>query len=175
MPPALTWLAAVAVCGAASAWGYLVARQLAQRPQDLAGAAAALEVLRTEIAYARTPLPGALRQAALGAGDPVAALLRTVAGQLEAGSGRSAQQAWDEALAVLDLRSAWTPADLGVLARLGHALGRSDAAEQERHIALCVERLRQLEAEARTASDRQGRMWRYLGVLAGVALVLMVR
>lgn len=175
MPGGLSWLAAAAVFVAASGWGWLVARQLTRRPLELASIAAALEVLRTEIAYARTPLPQALRRAAAGSGGPAGGLMREVAAGLDAGTGRTAADAWADALASADARSAWTPADVATLARLGQALGRSDAAEQTRHIAICVEQLRQLQAEAHAAAERQGRMWRYLGVLLGVALVLMLR
>jgi stage III sporulation protein AB len=168
-------MAAAAVFAAPTAWGFLVARQLRQRPLDLAAVSAALEVLRTEIVYARTPLPDALRRASTGAGGSAAALMREVAAQLDGGSGRGVGDLWEAALGVVDAASAWTQADLAALARLGHALGRSDAEDQTRHIALCVERLRQLEDEAKAAAERQGRMWRYLGVLSGVALVLMVR
>ena len=175
MPGGVNWLAAAAVLCAASGWGWLVARQLARRPLELGAIAAALEALRTEIAYARTPLPQALRRAAAGSQDPAGGLMREVAAGLDAGTGRSTADAWADALAAADARSAWTAADVAALARLGHALGRSDASEQTRHIALCVEQLRRLEDEARATAERQARMWRYLGVLLGAALVLMVR
>jgi stage III sporulation protein AB len=175
MPGGLTWLAGAAVLAAGGGWGALVSRQLTRRPLDLAAAAAGLEVLRTEIAYARTPLPQALRRAAAGSSGPAAGLMREVAAGLDSGQRADPGDAWARALAAADGRSAWTDADVAALERLGHALGRSDAGEQTRHIALCVERLRQLEAEARAGAERQGRMWRYLGVLLGAALVLMVR
>jgi len=153
-------------------WGYLIARQLRRRPDELAGAQAALEALRTEIEYAATPLPAALRRAALGCRGPAAALCRLAAEHLDAGGGASAGEAWAVALRETDGLSAWDGSDLAALGQLGGALGGSGTTDQVRHISLCLGRLRAAEAEARTGLERQARMWLYLGILAGAALVL---
>ncbi len=175
MAAGLSWAAGMAVVGAPGLWAALISRQLVRRPVELAWAEAALDALRTEIAYARTPLPQALRRAAAGGRGPAVALLRQSAAALEAGSGCSPEQAWERALAAADERSAWSEADVAALSRLGNALGRSDAGEQVRHIRMCVERLRALEEEARGEAGRQARMWLYLGFSLGVALVLVLR
>ena len=169
------WLTAVGVgclAAAPSGWGYIAARQLRRRPTELAGARAVLEALRTEIAYAATPLPQALRSAARVGGGPAVELCLRAAGGLDGGGGAAVRDVWDEALAVVDARSAWMPSDVVALRGLGSALGASDADDQVRHIALCVGRLRAAEAEAVAQAATQARMWLYLGVLAGLALAL---
>ncbi len=168
----LTALGAGCLAAAPSGWGYIAARQLRRRPAELAGARAVLEALRTEIAYAATPLPGALRSAARSGSGPAADLCLQAAAGLEGGGGASVREVWDEALAAVDPRSAWTSGDVVALAGLGSALGASDAEDQVRHIALCVGRLRAAEAQAAAQAGSQARMWMYLGVLAGLALAL---
>jgi len=161
------------VCTGTGGWGYLIARQLRRRPEELASAQAALQALRTEIEYAATPLPEALDRAASVTRGPAATLCRAASRRLNAGSGVSAAEAWGDALRETDARSSWDASDLVALGRLGGALGTSGTSDQVRHIVLCVGRLRAAEVEARVGAERQARMWLYLGVLAGAALVLV--
>lgn len=173
MPAALIVCGVACVCGGSGGWGWLVARQLHRRPAELAGMQVALEALRTEIGYAGTPLAEALRRAAAVSHGPAAALCRSAARHLGAGTGQTPGEAWAAALAEVDALSSWDATDLKAIGWLGPALGGSDAADQVRHIALCTARLRAAEEAARSGAERQARMWLYLGVLAGAALVLV--
>ena len=168
------WLGAVLTMAATGGFGLLLARQLRRRPQDLAALQAALSCLRTEVEYGRTPLPEALVRAA--AGPPaVRGLFSGAAARLQAERGATAAEAWTEALAEAELRSAWSPEDTALIRWLGEQLGRSDTSDQVRHIEGCLRRLRAAEAEARRGLERRVRMWLYLGVLAGAGLVLAAR
>ena len=169
----LTLAGAACVLAGTTGWGLLVARQLRRRPAELAALQAALELLRTEITYARTPLPEALQRAARGASGPAARLLGGAAARLRHGGGEGGTAAWEAALADAEPHSAWAPADLRALQDLGRALGASDADDQARHIALCVGRLQSGATQAEALAERHARMWTYLGCLGGVALVLL--
>lgn len=174
MGGALTLAGALCVCAGTGGWGYLLARQVQRHPRDLAATQGALEALRTEIVYAATPLPQALRRVGTARGGPAAALCQTAADHLERGSGVSAAEAWAEALRVADAQGAWDAGDVAALGQLGQALGASGREDQARHIAACLARLRQAEAAARVGAEARARMWLYLGVLAGAALVLLL-
>ncbi len=169
----LTLAGAACVLAGSTGWGLLVARQLRRRPVELAALEAALELLRTEITYARSPLPEALRRSARGVGGPAARLLAGAAAALQHGGGEGGAAAWDAALAEAEPRSAWAPADIRALQDLGRALGVSDAEDQARHIALCVGRLKSGATQAEVLAERHARMWTYLGCLGGMALVLL--
>lgn len=173
MLPGLTVAGAACVLGGSTGWGLLVARQLRRRPVELAALEGVLELLRTEIEYAKTPLPEALRRAAQGCSGPAARLLGGAGVRLERGGGEGCAAAWGAALAEAEQRSAWTPSDVRALEDLGRALGASDAPDQVRHIALCVGRLRAGAVAAQAQAERQARMWTYLGCLGGMALVLL--
>ena len=165
-------LGALCTVSATGGWGWILARGLRQRPDELAAAQAALSILRTEIAYGRTPLAEALTHAGRGVSPAVGRLFAGAAERLATGGGWSPAEAWEGALAEADGLSAWTREDVAELARLGGALGRSGVADQVRHIAACAERLRLAEQRARHGLERRARMWLYLGVLAGAGLAL---
>jgi stage III sporulation protein AB len=165
-------LGAALVLGASAALGHLLARPYRRRPRELAALQVALHRLATEVRYA-VPLPQALRAAGSGACPPVRRLFEGAAEQLGSPRGATAAEAWEQALAAADPLSAWLPADRQILLDLGHVLGASGRAEQRRHLEHSLERLAAAEAEARAEAERQARMWVYLGVLGGAALVIL--
>jgi stage III sporulation protein AB len=173
VPAVVTLLGAACVLGGCGGWGLLVARQLQRRPREIAGVATALERLRTEIEYGRVPLGPALRRAGSVADGPAAALCLGAAELLSTAGGEGPAAAWEAALRAAESRSAWAAPEVAALAALGTALGASDAPDQVRHLRLCLGRLRAAEAEAAAAASRQARMWTYLGLLGGAALVLL--
>ncbi len=174
MGTGLTALGCTCVVAGSTGMGLLVARQIRRRPAELGSLAAALERLRTEVEYGRTPLPSALGRCAAGERGPAGLLLRGTAAALQAGSGVSAAEAWAQALGAAAQRSGWTAGDVAEVARLGDVLGASDAGDQARHLALAASRLRAAEADAASRAERQARMWSYLGLLLGLAAVLAV-
>lgn len=169
------WVGVVCTLAATGGFGVLLARQQRRRPEDLAALQAALGALRTEVEYGRTPLAEALVRTAAAGTPPVRALFAGAAARLRAARGTTAAEAWRAALAEAEPRSAWSAEDIVPIRQLGDQLGRSDAADQVRHIESCVRRLRAAEVEARRGLERRVRMWLYLGFLAGAGVILAAR
>jgi len=166
-------LGAALVLGAAGMIGAVVARAYQDRPRVLRALQSALTMLRTEIVYAGTPLPEALAQVARRTPAPADSFFAAVANALNSRPGLTAAEAWQEALAN---SPAWplTADDEAVLLDLGGCLGRSDVADQEKHLGLALVQLARLQAEAEAERDVQVRLWRWLGVCAGGCLVLLL-
>lgn len=61
-----------------------------------------------------------------------------------------------------------------MLARLTQVLGAGTVGEQIRQLELHMEHLQQLEQEAERARTANEKIWRYLGVFSGIALVLIL-
>lgn len=160
------------VLTAATGLGYLLARPFRRRPHELADLQAAFHRLATEVRY-RVPLAEALQAAGQGATVPVRRLFEEASRRLRSPTGVTAAEAWEMAVAASDPVSAWWPSDRQILLDLGQVLGSSGQAEQQRHLEHCLARLAAAEAEARAEADRQARMWLYLGILGGAALVIL--
>lgn len=159
---------------AVPAWaGFQMAARYRRRPAELRALQTGLSVLLTEVEYGATPLPAALRSAARSAGPPVGPLFTETADRLEAGGGMTAGEAWAAALVQTAPATALTPADLEALQALTAVLGASGRQDQVRHLRLALERLAGAEAEAASEQVRYERMYQYVGVLSGLALVLI--
>lgn len=166
-------LGAALVLAAAGMLGAIIARAYQERPRALRALQSALAMLLTEIVYGATPMPDALDRVARRTPAPVGRFFAAAASYLRAEPGAGTAQAWRRALAD---PPGWclTADDEAVLADLGNCLGRSDAADQEKHLRLALAQLQRLQAQAEAERDVHVRLWRYLGAGAGAALVLLL-
>lgn len=169
----LKLLAGGLVVFASSATGFAVARNYRERPRHLRALQSALLGLATEIAYGATPLPEAFARLGETTPTPVAGCFRAAAAALRQ-AGVTAEEAWRQGLQRLQSESALLQTDLDILNQLGGLLGLSDRLDQERHLQLAVQQLSRAEVKAEEARSSNERMWRYLGVLSGILLVIVL-
>ncbi len=153
--------------------GFDIARRYRDRPQHLRQLQSALQGLATEISYGATPLPEAFASLATTHRPPIADMFQVAASQL-ARPGTTAAVAWQAGLETLLKRSALGQRDLAVVGQLGTVLGLSDRLDQERHLLLALQHLQREEVLAEQERQQNERMWRYLGVLSGLLLVIVL-
>lgn len=170
MAVSLRLIGFVAVVAAGAAAGNLVAATYGARTRQLGQLRVGLHLLGTEVTYALGALPGALERVASGLTPPVADIFLRTAGLLRSGEGITPGEAWERALREVFPRTALDLGDLEVALALSGYLGVTDREDQLRHIGLALERLRVREDSARAEQSASERMWRYLGVLGGLAL-----
>lgn len=155
---------------AASAAGSLVAASYRARARELTHLRLALHLLETEITYASSALPGALQRVAAGVPSPVRDIFLEAAAVMRSGQGVSAGDAWERAVREVFPLTALEAGDREILLALAGYLGVTDREDQRRHLALAAERLKAREELAQDERKTSERLWRYLGVLGGLAL-----
>lgn len=165
---------ALLVVMASGAFGLMMARNYARRPQELYALQSALSLLETEIVYAATPLAEALEQVSRRAEGCVSGLFARVHTELAAHAGTTAQEAWERALDHYYPNSCLRPEDLVVLQGMGKVLGTSDRQNQAKYLRLAHERLRTQSSKAEDEARQNVRLWRSLGLFAGLATVLIL-
>jgi stage III sporulation protein AB len=151
--------------------GFGMAETYRRRPQQLRQLQFALTVLGTEIRFRQTPLPAALQAVAAVTPQPLGQLFAHLADALDRAEGRGPAWAWRQ----VERRGlALAPEDFAILDNLMQVLGAGDIGEQGRQLDLHMEHLRQLEAAAEGSRAANEKIWRYLGVCSGLALVLLL-
>lgn len=168
----LKLVGALLVITACGLLGNDVARGYAHRPQLLRSLQTSLQFVETEINYGATPLPEALEKVARAGNPELAPFFLEVREQLLSPLGISIQEAWEKGLDNLNRYTVLEPRELELLAPLGAILGASDREDQVKHLRLTLQQLKQAEVRAREEGSRNERMWRYLGFLFGLMLVL---
>lgn len=156
---------------AGAALGFSMAETYRRRPQQLRQLQFALTVLGTEIRFRQTPLPAALQAVAAATPQPLGRLFGDLAAALDRAEGRGPAWAWQQ---VKRQGLALAPEDYALLDNLMQVLGAGNIAEQGRQLDLHLEHLHQLEAEAEGSRAANEKIWRYLGVFSGLALVLIL-
>lgn len=167
-------LGSLLIMGACGLMGLGVARNYALRPRHIRALQWGLKMLETEIQYASTPLPLALRRVARGVDPAVSSLFARAAGLMVDGDPLPASQAWEGALEEFSRSTALCPEDLEVLARFGQYLGISEKAEQIKNLQLAKQQLAQQEVKAEGVKSRQEPLWRTMGFVVGLTLAIVL-
>jgi stage III sporulation protein AB len=164
-------LLTVLACG----WvGLIVAKNYRNRPWELRYLGSALQMLETEIVYASTPLPEALKKIAERVEFPVAFLFEVASTTLKTGEGGTADEAWITAVNKFMQVSSLIKIDLDILISFGHSLGASDKSEQVKILQLTREQLKHQEISAEAERMKNEQIWRLFGFLIGLVIVFLV-
>lgn len=167
-------LGAVLILFAGTMIGFQQAARFAERPRQLRQLAHALQRLETEIGYGHTPLPEALERTAEVSPAPLSELFRTAASGVWQSDEITFRESWEQAVNQQWPHTSMRAGEQAVMLRLGSTLGISDKEDQMKHLRLA---LLQLKAEEDAAKDDQGRyekMWKSLGVLIAVLVVILM-
>ncbi len=154
--------------------GLTWARVFEKRPQQLTALEGALQLLETEIIYAATPMSEAMKQVAAGCDSAVAGLFRYTEAELRKMEGVTAGEAWNRAVEKFFPETALNGQDLQTLKRFGASLGTSDREDQAKHLELVKSQLKLAAAQAESVSRKSATVYRYLGFLGGLLLVLVL-
>ena len=154
----------------ASGTGFSLAFSVRQTVSLTQQLLSALEQMKNEIAFRRTPLPELMRLLETQSRGPVATFFGRLAGELSRRQSRSVEAIVRSQAAAV---RAFSPPVRQILVQLGGGLGQYDAQGQIRSIDLAVLRLQNLLEQYR--ADQQSRIRSYctLGVCGGLAIAIL--
>jgi stage III sporulation protein AB len=170
----LKLIGGVMVVVAGGAIGFSLANRYNARAGQLRQLICCLTSLDSYINYICLPLPEALRRSGDSAHGPVRQLFHETAGTLETSGWLPPREALCGALARLEPALALAQAEKDMLLLLGTNLGFTNREEQRKYLAMVVEELEKLHREALQARDQNVKMYRYLGICGGLAVVIIL-
>jgi stage III sporulation protein AB len=169
----LRWIGAGLILAACGFWGLAKAEGLNRRRGAANELIYGVDKLETEILYGRTPLPAALSRAGASM-DMCRALFVGTAEELDRNGRDSVAEIWRNRVREL-LAKDVIDREMGeALVCFGEGLGSSDCESQQKLFSLLKGQLRAYEEKTRSLRDKNERMWKFLGVGAGCALVLLL-
>jgi len=158
-----------------SSWiGFQLAARCSGRPQQIRQIVSCLGSLKSYITYAYLPLHEALIQCTHGTYGPVADFFQRTATMLEQNSGLAPEQAFNTVLAEMQGQLMLKQPELEIISILGANLGIMNRQEQGNYLAMMIEQLEKFEGEAVRLRDLNTKMYRYLGICGGLALVILL-
>lgn len=163
---------AVLIVASTTLWGFMKAQSYIARPKQLQQLKTALQLLQTEISYGVTPLPQAFAKLESKLEPPIADFFSQARNGLQ--SGLTAKQAWQKAIEETGEDTALEEKDQQVLEELGYNLGQSSSEDQLRYLELAQNNLDDLHKKASEKKENKVKLWRYLGVLSGLLVVVLI-
>ena len=162
-------VALIAGCGSLGLW---LAHRIRLRPVELRGCVMALALLDTEIVWGATPLPEAFGIVKERTDLPWQSFFAELQKRLQ--QGESASFAWKETIQSQTKNFCLKAEDWQVIGDVGKGLGRSDSREQHKQLELVQRQIALMKDQAGLWSEKQAKMWSYLGFLCGIAGVLIL-
>jgi len=161
--------ALIAGCGSLGLW---LANRIRRRPAELRECLMALALLDTEIVWGVTPLPEAFCIVKERTDLPWQEFFGELQERLQ--QGEPASSAWNDTISTQNTDFCLKPQDWQVIRDVGKGLGRSDSQEQHKQLELVQHQLALIKDQAVIWSEKQAKMWSYLGFLCGIAGVLIL-
>lgn len=170
----LKLLGGILVLFVSSYIGFQFATRCSVRPEQIRQMISCLGSLKSYITYACLPLHEALIQCTHGTDGPVAEFFHKIASLLEDNGVLTPQHAMDRALIDMRGRLFLGKSEVEVLRVLGGNLGAMNREEQGNYLTMVIEQLEKIEYEAARLRDLNTKMYRYLGICGGLAIVILL-
>jgi stage III sporulation protein AB len=162
------------VISAGAGIGFSLAGRYGERTRQIGQLIVCLTVLKSCVNYMSTPLPEALGQCVNGVEGPVSDFFRRTGELLSANTWMSPRRAFETVLTALKAKLVLGAEEQETLLQMAANLGTTNRDEQQKYLHMVIEVLEKIEAEARRARERNEKMFRYLGVCAGLAIAILL-
>jgi stage III sporulation protein AB len=167
-------LGSLIVVAGCSLLGYVFSRDCVRRPQQLRELQNLLQIFENHITYLSMPLIEAFTLVGQAGGTEAAILFKLAAEKLSQKSCFSASEAWEAAVKEGRKHTALNHEDESILLIFGRMLGSSDLEGQLKNIELAKTQLKMQEQKAEDNRKKNEKMYKGLGVLGGLAIVIIL-
>lgn len=155
-----------------SALGFLKSSSFKARSRELENILELIRLLRVEISYKKEPLARTFRNVSLSKPCWFSDMLLACSEALDRHS--ALQNAWKTALDQQGAESPLETQDLEILRDMALGLGKSDIEGQNRILEPVELRIADRLQKAKQQEERQGRMYKGLGISAGIIIVILI-
>ena len=163
----------VMIIAACSGLGFRQALLYNRRIKECEQISRAVQFLLGEIRFHHLPLEEAMGRAGMVEKGAFAAFLKRLAGRLSGRDGGRFYELWQEELAGY-LKESLLGGEAELLYYLGQQLGQFDLEAQLENLSRFLEQWRMQTEELKRQEEKEGRLYRYLGVFAGFFLAILL-
>ncbi|MDQ0256262.1 stage III sporulation protein AB [Evansella vedderi] len=154
-------------------FGWEFATRLARRTKQIRYLKIAFEALETEMVFGMTPLPYACEKVANQLSSPLSQFFHEVSKKLKE-EERTARDIWCNTLEKWKKTTDLEASEINILNQFGQTLGEQDLENQRKQIRLAISYFDQEEKQAMESQKKFESMYKSLGFLGGVLIVLIM-
>jgi len=134
----------------------------------------ALLILASEIEYMRAPLNLACQNIAKRTEGVISTLFSNFAQLLSNNEGETAYQLWTNAVSSIKAKTFMTAEDFSIIDGFGKTLGYLDKQMQQNAIDFAISYIDEKVATLQTQGNKTKRMYRSLGIIAGLLITVVL-
>lgn len=154
--------------------GYVYAKDCRKRPVELRAMQGMLKMMESQISYLSSILSDTFENIYRNSNSKPAIFFHSTVEKLNDGSMPNASDAWCEAVTENVKNTSLNKEDMDVLLTFGKLLGNTDLEGQIKNIGFAVEQLKIQEIKAEENRKKNEVLYRNLGFLSGVVIVIML-
>ena len=147
----------------------MIATKYTNRYKELKECKIALSILQTQIEYTMKPIPEIFKDIAKKIKPPISKLFQNAAKHME---NQNAQTAWEQSLE--EVGTNLKKEDKNIMKDLGNLLGKTDIEGQIKEITLVNQFLDTQIQEAILEKNKNEKLYKTLGVVTGLTLVIIL-
>lgn len=133
-----------------------------------------LKILETEIVYGAIPLPEALSSVYHKGNKKVSIIFEDIKNHLLENKKGDVFESFAHVINSSKDKLNFRKEDIEIILSLGRVLGSSDREDQEKNFKLILTQINVLQREAKLEKDKNEKMYKNLGVLTGIAIVIIL-
>ncbi|NLI58446.1 MAG: stage III sporulation protein AB [Clostridium sp.] len=154
--------------------GYIYSKKCSKRPNELRDLQGMLQIFENEISFLSNKLTDAFYKIYKQNESPVSNFFKSTAEILQKRPEISASEAWKDAVKLNIDATSFDKEDEKVIISFGKMLGSSDLEGQIKNIRLTLNQLKLQEQKAEEFRKKNEAMYRNLGILGGLAIIIIL-
>jgi len=133
-----------------------------------------IKILETEIVYGASPLPEALFNVYRKGNKKVSYIFEKIRVHLLTDKEADVFNSFSTIAQEIKEKLNFKTEDIELLLSLGRTLGSSDRKDQEKNFKIILNQLQVLQKDAKKERDKNERMYKNLGILMGIAILIIL-
>ena len=154
--------------------GFYYGNKFSSRLNNLIYMEQCFKILETEIVYGAVPLPDALANVCSKGNKKVSFVFQEIRDHLLDNKKGDIFHSFSNVIDCLRNSLNFKDEDVEMFLSLGRVLGSSDRRDQEKNFKLILNQISTLEKEAKLERDKNEKMFKNLGILTGIAIVIIL-
>lgn len=167
-------LGSMMVIFSSSLIGFLIGHSYIERFENLIYMENCIKILETEIIYAANPLPLALEMVYRKGNKKVSFVFKKIEDILSESNNNNVIYSFEKTSDILIEKLKFSLEDVEVFMSLGRTLGVSDRNDQEKNIKLVMAQLKAQQDDAKQKKEKNEKLYKNLGLLTGIAIVIIL-
>jgi stage III sporulation protein AB len=167
-------IGSIIVIFSSSFLGYVLSRDCSRRPGELRELQGLLQMFENEISYLSSYISDAFERISKRSTADATVFFSDTVCRLKEDNSLNASEAWERAVTENIKRTSLNKEDEAILVSFGKMLGNSDIEGQIKNIRLAISHLKNQEHKAEEIKAKNEKMIRSLGILGGLAIVVIL-